>query len=286
MRSPLTTTAGVSSPLTTAKEPARTGPPAIELTRLAKRFETAEGTAVAIQSVTFAVAPGDFLCLVGPSGCGKSTLLNIIAGLLPASEGDLRIYGEPGGSIRPDRIGYVFQHDALLPWKTALQNVMLPLLLRGVPAAKSREAARHWVHKVGLGGFEHHYPSQLSGGMRKRIALAMTMVYRPSIILMDEPFAALDVQTRNLMENELLALWAETGSTIVFVTHDLEEAIALADRIIVLTAAPARVRSEYVVPLERPRDVAEVRTSSAFLDVYRQIWRDLREEVAASYGRR
>ncbi|MDQ7849726.1 MAG: ABC transporter ATP-binding protein [Armatimonadota bacterium] len=276
MRAPLATMA--------ARRP--TDVPAIELTGLSKRFQTAEGTVQAIERVTFAVASGDFVCLVGPSGCGKSTLLNIIAGLLPASAGEVRICGEPGGSVRPDRIGYVFQRDALLPWKTALQNVMLPLLLRGVPPAESRETARHWVHKVGLAGFEHHYPSQLSGGMRKRIALAMTMVYRPSIILMDEPFAALDVQTRNLMENELLALWAETGSAILFVTHDLEEAIALADRIVVLTAAPARVRCEYPVPLERPRDVAEIRTTSAFLDIYRHIWRDLREEVAASHGRR
>jgi len=274
------------SPPATVEALQAVGPPAIEVTGLSKRFETAVGTVAAIESVTFAVRPGEFLCLVGPSGCGKSTVLNIIAGLLPASGGQLRICGNPGGGILPDRIGYVFQRDALLPWKTALQNVMLPLLLRGVPVTQSRQDALHWVRKVGLGGFENHYPSQLSGGMRKRISLAMTMVYRPSIILMDEPFAALDVQTRNLMENELLALWAEAGSTVLFVTHDLEEAIALADRIIVLTAAPARIRADYPVPLDRPRDVAEIRTSSGFVDIYRRIWRDLREEVAASHGRR
>jgi len=261
-------------------------PPAVQAVGLAKWFDGAEGTVAAIENLTFTVHPGEFLCLVGPSGCGKSTLLNIIAGLLPASGGQLQIYGESGGRVRPDCIGYVFQRDALLPWKTALQNVMLPLLLRGVPMAQSRAEALNWVQKVGLAGFEHHYPSQLSGGMRKRISLAMTMVYRPSIILMDEPFAALDVQTRHLMENELLALWAEAGSTILFVTHDLEEAVALADRIIVLTAAPARIRADYQVPLDRPRDVAEIRTSGAFVDIYRRIWRDLREEVAASRGRR
>ncbi len=276
----------MTSPLVTMGPRSTVDLPAIEVAGLSKRFEASEGTVSAIESITFVVRSGEFLCLVGPSGCGKSTLLNIIAGLLPASGGQLRICGEPGGGIRPGRIGYVFQRDALLPWKTALQNVMLPLLLRGVPAAQAQKEALDWVHKVGLGGFEHHYPSQLSGGMRKRISLAMTMVYRPSIILMDEPFAALDVQTRNLMENELLALWAEAGSTVLFVTHDLDEAIALADRIIVLTAAPARVRGDYPVPLDRPRDVTEIRMSGAFVDIYRRIWQDLREEVAASHDRR
>lgn len=261
-------------------------PAAIEAEGLCKTFEVGEDGLAAVRDVTFAVGAGEFVCVVGPSGCGKSTLLNLICGLIRASAGRLSIFGEPSAGVQPERIGYVFQRDALLPWKTALENVMLPLILRGMPAAQAREPATDWVRRVGLAGFEHHYPSQLSGGMRKRVALAMTMVYRPAIILMDEPFAALDVQTRNLMENELLALWAQTRSTILFVTHDLEEAIALSDRIIVMTAAPGRVKATYGVPLARPRDVTEVRMSEEFARIHRHIWRDLRDEVLAGYGRR
>jgi NitT/TauT family transport system ATP-binding protein len=259
---------------------------AIEAEGLCKTFEVGEDGVAAVRDITFTVGAGEFVCVVGPSGCGKSTLLNLICGLIRASAGRLSIFGEPSAGVQPERIGYVFQRDALLPWKTALENVMLPLILRGMPAAQAREPAMDWVRRVGLAGFEHHYPSQLSGGMRKRVALAMTMVYRPAIILMDEPFAALDVQTRNLMENELLALWAQTRSTILFVTHDLEEAIALADRIIVMTAAPGRVKAIYGVPLARPRDVTEVRMSEEFARIHRHIWRDLRDEVLAGYGRR
>jgi len=259
---------------------------AVEADGLGIVFDTGGTPTPAVSGVSFTVGMGEFVCVVGPSGCGKSTLLNLISGLLRPTSGQLRIHGEPSAGIQPQRIGYVFQRDALLPWKTALENVMLPLLLRGVPAVQARPTAMVWVEKVGLAGFEHHYPSQLSGGMRKRVALAMTMVYRPPIILMDEPFAALDVQTRNLMENELLALWAETGSSILFVTHDLEEAIALGDRIVVMTAAPGRVKAIYPVALPRPRDVAEIRTSDAFVTIYRRIWSDLREEVAAAHARR
>lgn len=258
---------------------------AIELEATGKVFETPAGTVPALRDISFTAAVGEFVCVVGPSGCGKSTLLNLICGLARPSGGRIRVYGETAEGVQPERIGYVFQRDALLPWKTALENVMLPLVLRGIPAARARERATAWVHKVGLRGFEHHYPAQLSGGMRKRVALAMTMVYRPPIILMDEPFGALDVQTRNLMENELLALWAEAGSTILFVTHDLEEAIALGDRIVVMTTAPGRVKAIYPVPLPRPRDVTEIRMSTDFVEIYRRIWGDLREEVQNAYAR-
>ncbi|MDR7555870.1 MAG: ABC transporter ATP-binding protein [Armatimonadota bacterium] len=261
------------------------GPAAVDVERLGRTFEGTGGTVVAVADVSFRVAPGEFVALVGPSGCGKSTLLHMIAGLLRPSSGEIRIFGTPSTGLQPGRIGYVFQGDALLPWKTALDNVALPLVLRGVPPARARQDARDWMHRVGLAGFEHHYPSQLSGGMRKRVALAMTMVYRPAIILMDEPFGALDVQTRNLMENELLALWAQTRSTILFVTHDLEEAIALSDRVIVLTRRPGRVKATYPVELARPRDVTEVRGSEAFVAIYRRIWADLRDEVTAAHAR-
>jgi len=275
----------MSASLAAAAVPARQVSAAVELIAAGKVFETPAGTVPALRDVSFTAAVGEFVCVVGPSGCGKSTLLNLICGLARPSAGRIRIYGEIADGVQPERIGYVFQRDALLPWKTALENVMLPLVLRGVPAARARERATVWVQKVGLGGFEQHYPSQLSGGMRKRVALAMTMVYRPPIILMDEPFGALDVQTRNLMENELLALWAETGSTILFVTHDLEEAIALGDRIVVMTAAPGRVKAIYPVPLPRPRDVTEIRLSMEFMEIYRRIWGDLREEVMSAHAR-
>ncbi|MDR7482376.1 MAG: ABC transporter ATP-binding protein [Armatimonadota bacterium] len=272
-----------AAPLSAAD--ARPSLPAIEADRLARTFAGSGTLVSALADVSFRVAPGEFVSVVGPSGCGKSTLLHLICGLLRPSAGEVRIFGAPSTGLQPGRIGYVFQRDTLLPWKTALDNVALPLVLRGTPAARARAAAREWMHRIGLAGFEHHYPSQLSGGMRKRVALAMTMVYRPAIILMDEPFAALDVQTRNLMENELLALWAEARSTILFVTHDLEEAIALADRVIVLTRRPGRVKAAYPVDLPRPRDVTEVRGSEAFVATYRRIWTDLRDEVLAAHGR-
>jgi NitT/TauT family transport system ATP-binding protein len=276
----------VSSPALPAAAPAGDdrGVPAVEVVRLTRTFAGTGTTVPALADVSFTVAPGEFVSVVGPSGCGKSTLLHLICGLLRPSQGEVRIFGTPAGRVQPGRIGYVFQRDALLPWKTALDNVALPLLLRGTPPARARQTARAWMHRVGLAGFEHHYPSQLSGGMRKRVALAMTMVYHPALILMDEPFAALDVQTRNLMENELLALWAQTASTILFVTHDLEEAIALADRVVVLTRRPGRVKAMYIVDLPRPRDVTEVRGSEAFVATYRRIWADLRDEVLAAHG--
>lgn len=257
-------------------------PAAVEVEGLTRSFGRGPAQLRAVGPVTFTVPPGEFVGIVGPSGCGKSTLLHLISGLLRPSAGEVRIFGEPTQGVRPHQVGYVFQRDALLPWKTVLDNTMLPLVLRGVGSAQARLRALEWVHKVGLTGFEDHYPSQLSGGMRKRVALAMTMVYRPPLILMDEPFAALDVQTRNRMENELLSLWAETGGTVLFVTHDLEEAIALADRIIVMTAAPGRVKSVYPVPLPRPRDVAEIRTREEFTALYRRMWEDLRDEVDAT----
>jgi NitT/TauT family transport system ATP-binding protein len=255
---------------------------AVDAEGLTRCFGSGPDQLRAVGPVTFTVPAGEFVGIVGPSGCGKSTLLHLLSGLLRPSGGQVRIFGQPVQGVRPHQVGYVFQRDALLPWKTVLDNVMLPLLLRGHGASDARLRALEWVHKVGLAGVERRYPSQLSGGMRKRVALAMTMVYRPPLILMDEPFAALDVQTRNRMENELLSLWAETGGTVLFVTHDLEEAIALADRIIVMTAAPGRVKAVYPVPLPRPRDVAEIRTRGEFTALYRQMWEDLRDEVDAT----
>jgi len=254
--------------------------PAVELLGVTQRF----GDYVAIQGVDLAARAGEFVAIVGPTGCGKSTLLNIVAGLRPPAEGEVRIFGRPLLGLNREA-GYLFQADSLFPWKTALGNVMLGPVLRGVPPEEARERARAWLAKVGLAGFEDRYPHQLSGGMKKRVALAQVLILSPKILLMDEPFGALDVQTRQLMENELLRLWQEDKKTVLFVTHDLEEAIALADRVVVFSAGPAsRIVGDFEVDLPRPRDVAEIRLTEEFLRIHREIWSLLREEVMRAHG--
>ena len=224
------------------------------------------------------------MALVGPSGCGKSTTLALVSGLDRASSGSVTVRGKPVDGITPS-IGFLFQRDALLPWKTVFDNVLLPLQLRDVKGPEARRRVDEWVGRVGLRGFEKSFPYQLSGGMRKRVSLAQTLVYDPEILLMDEPFSALDVQTRNLMEGELLNLWQGSGKTVIFVTHDLEEAIALADEVIVMTAGPARVKARYEVTLPRPRDIEQVRFDPRFTELYSRMWNDLRDEVLESYAR-
>ena len=259
--------------------------PVIQLRNVSKRFVTpAGGIYTALRNLDLEVAAGEFCALVGPTGCGKSTTLSLISGLEPASEGEVLVMGRPVDGI-PEGIGYVFQTDAVFPWKSVLENVAAGPRYRGATAAVAREEARDWIARVGLAGFEDRYPHQLSGGMRKRVALAQSLINKPRILLMDEPFSALDVQTRSLMEDELLDLWASLGSSVVFVTHDLEEAIALSDRVFVLTAGPATVKGNYKVDLPRPRKVAEVRFDKHFVEIYEEIWNDLREEVLVSYER-
>jgi NitT/TauT family transport system ATP-binding protein len=258
---------------------------AIELCGVYKRFLTPSGEAyTALRDLNFSVEPGEFCAIVGPTGCGKSTTLALISGLEPPSAGDVRIGGAPVTGIGRE-IGYVFQTDAVFPWKSVLDNVSAGPRFRGTSKRDAYVQARDWIARVGLTGFENHYPHQLSGGMRKRVSLAQTLINNPKIILMDEPFSALDVQTRTLMENELLALWAASGASVVFVTHDLEEAIAMADRVVVLTAGPATVKGTYKVDLARPRNVAEIRFDPRFNEIYQMIWNDLREEVLVSYER-
>jgi NitT/TauT family transport system ATP-binding protein len=238
----------------------------------------------ALRDLDMTVAAGEFCAVVGPTGCGKSTTLSLISGLEPPSVGTVRVFGEPVKSVGT-RVGYVFQRDAVFPWKNVLDNVAMGPRFRGVSANEANERARNWITRVGLAGFERYYPHQLSGGMRKRVALAQTLITEPRVLLMDEPFSALDVQTRVLMENELLALWGTTGASVVFVTHDLEEAIALADRVVVITAGPGTVKSTYAVDLPRPRDIAEIRFHPRFVQLYQEIWNDLRDEVLVSYER-
>ncbi len=258
--------------------------PALSLIDVACTFvskDDANQRYTAVRDVTLTVGAGEFVSVVGPTGCGKSTLLNVAAGLLGPSTGEVRVFGKALDGINA-RAGYMFQSDSLMPWRTALQNVMAGLEFRA--ATDARAQAEDWLRRVGLGGFGDRYPHQLSGGMRKRVSLAQTLVLDPDIILMDEPFSALDVQTRQLMENEVLALWAAKKKAVLFITHDLDEAIAMSDRVVCLSAGPAsHPIGEFDIDLDRPRDVAEVRTTRRFVELHQAIWAVLREEVLKGY---
>jgi NitT/TauT family transport system ATP-binding protein len=232
----------------------------------------------ALEDFDLSIAPGEFFAIVGPTGCGKSTTLGLIAGLAKPQAGEVTLFDAPVDGV-DRRVGFVFQQDAVFPWRNVLGNVMAGPLFRGVPKARAEEMARDWITRVGLKGFEDHHPHQLSGGMRKRVALAQTFINNPQVLLMDEPFSSLDVQTRELMQEELLQLWAQAKSAVLFVTHDLDEAILLADRVAVLTTRPARVKSVHTIDLPRPRDVAKLRYDERFIAIARNISDDLREEV-------
>jgi NitT/TauT family transport system ATP-binding protein len=243
------------------------------------------GSFIAVENVSLDVRDDEFLAIVGPTGCGKSTILNAVAGLLSPASGKIAIDERLVSGVQTN-VGYLFQQDALLPWKTAIQNVELGLLFRKVSAAQRRAEAMQWLAKVGLRGFEDRYPHQLSGGQRKRVQMAQALIIKPQVILMDEPFSALDIHTRHLMQNELLRLWQEDRRAVVMITHDLEEAIALGDRVAVLAAGPkSRLVASFEVPLERPRDVAEIKLNPHFIELYRDIWACLRGEVEKSYVR-
>ena len=262
-------------------------PPALELSDITCTFVSTSQPGeryTAVGATSLRIEVGEFVSLVGPTGCGKSTLLNIAAGLLAPSSGDVRVFGEVLEGINR-RAGYMFQTDALMPWRSAIANVMVGLQYRGMTDAQARPQAQAWLERVGLGGFEDRYPYQLSGGMRKRTALAQVLALDPDIILMDEPFSALDIQTRQLMENEVLELWAHKKKAVLFITHDLDEAIAMSDRVLVLSAGPAtRPMGEFVIDLPRPRDVAEVRSQPRFALLHTQIWTVLRDEVLKGYA--
>jgi NitT/TauT family transport system ATP-binding protein len=261
--------------------------PAVSLRNATKRFATPSGAFyTAVRNVSLDVPEGIFLTVVGPSGCGKSTVLNMVAGLGPPSDGEVAIYGRLLDGINR-RAGYMFQQDALLPWKTVLDNVTLGLTFRAPGTRTGNERlGREWLRRVGLEEFADRFPYQLSGGMRKRVAMAQNWVVNPDILLMDEPFSALDIHTRHKMESELLDLWSASRKTVLFVTHDLEEAVALSDRVVVLSAGPAStIVATYDVALPRPRDLVDIRTDPQFIDSYRRIWATLREEVLKSYER-
>lgn len=243
-----------------------------------------QGSYTAVKDSSLAVAPGEFVSVVGPTGCGKSTLLNVAAGLLQPSSGNVHVFGTPLKGIN-HRAGYMFQGEALMPWRNALSNVTAGLEFAGVSEAEARERGMDWLRRVGLGGFEDRYPHQMSGGMRKRAMLAQTLIRDPDIILMDEPFSALDIQTRQLMENEVLEIWMSRRKAVLFITHDLDEAIAMSDRVVVLSAGPAtHPIGEFVIDIPRPRDVAEVRNQPRFVELHKAIWDVLREEVLKGYA--
>ena len=239
----------------------------------------------AVRDVELAVGDGEFVSIVGPTGCGKSTLLNVAAGLLLPSTGTVDVFGETLGDRVNPRAGYIFQAESLMPWRTALGNVMAGLQFRGTAEPQARAQAEEWLQRVGLAGFGDRFPHQLSGGMRKRTSLAQTLALDPDIILMDEPFSALDIQTRQLMENEVLELWSSKKKAVLFITHDLDEALALSDRVLVMSAGPAaRLIGEFAVDLSRPRDVAEIRTEPRFIALHKAIWAVLRGEVLKGYS--
>jgi NitT/TauT family transport system ATP-binding protein len=259
--------------------------PALALEEITVTFISQDGGRyTAVKDATLRVEPGEFVSVVGPTGCGKSTLLNVAVGLLQPSAGRIRVFGEPLAGLNR-KAGYLFQTEALMPWRTALENVTAGLEFRKTDAVEALRLAEGWLQRVGLAGFGGRYPHQLSGGMRKRIALAQTLILDPEIILMDEPFSALDIQTRQLMENELLELWSANRKSVVFITHDLEEAISLSDRVVVLSAGPeAHPIGEFAIDLPRPRDVAEIRLTARFVELHTLIWRAMKHEVLKSYA--
>jgi NitT/TauT family transport system ATP-binding protein len=259
--------------------------PAIRLDGVAIDFTLADGTVFpAVAGADLVVAEEEFVAIVGPTGCGKSTLLNVVAGLVEPSRGAVAVFGAPLAGLNR-AAGYLFQQDALMPWKTVIDNVAIGLEVAGTPAREARAAAQDWLARVGLGAFGQRYPHMLSGGQRKRVALAQVLIRDPTIVLMDEPFGPLDAQTRLIMGDLLLRLWTADRKAVLFVTHDLEEAIALADRVVIMSAGPAaHIIADYPIALGRPREIAEIGLEPRFQDLHREIWHTLKTEVLKGYA--
>lgn len=242
-------------------------------------YRTSKGRFLALDHVDLDLADGEFVALVGPSGCGKSTLLKLVAGLLPTTAGSITLNGTPVQKGVPPGVGMIFQSDAVLPWKTVEDNIRLPLAIKGRTPEQQRARVRELVELVGLERFERYYPSQLSGGMRKRVGIARTIAYDPDVYLMDEPFGPLDAQTRIRLGGEFLSIWEELGKSVIFVTHDVEEAVAMADRVVVMSRGPGTIKAEFPIPLARPRHFHEVRFSPQFQELQRSIWDSLADEL-------
>jgi NitT/TauT family transport system ATP-binding protein len=258
---------------------------AVSLSNVDVAFRLAGGGVYrAVEQATLNVADGEFVAIVGPTGCGKSTLLNIAAGLIAPAAGNVAIYGASLSNLNR-QAGYLFQADALFPWKTAIDNVAIGLEIAGTASTDARSRAQDWLTRVGLGGFADRYPHMLSGGQRKRVGLAQVLIRDPKILLMDEPFGPLDAQTRQIMGNLLLDLWSADKKAVLFVTHDLEEAIALSDRVVIMSAGPAaRIIGNWKVSLPRPRDISEIKLDPAFHELHRDIWQKLKDEVIKGYS--
>lgn len=256
----------------------------IELKDVAISFNLANGGRFdAVAESNLKVAENEFVAIVGPTGCGKSTLLNAVAGLLTPASGTVEIAGQRLNGLNR-KAGYLFQQDALMPWKTVIENVSIGLEIAGVSKKEARAQAQDWLAKVGLANFGDRYPHMLSGGQRKRIGLAQVLIRNPKYLLMDEPFGPLDAQTRVIMGDLLLDLWSQDKKAVMFVTHDLEEAIALADRVVIMSAGPrAHIMAEYQIPLSRPREISEIRLDDQFHEIHREIWSALKEEVLKGY---
>jgi NitT/TauT family transport system ATP-binding protein len=266
-----------------SKAPNASGP-AVTLADVTVTFQLAHGSYPAVERASLAVADGEFVAIVGPTGCGKSTLLNIAAGLIAPSSGRVEIFGVPLAGLNR-QAGYLFQAEALFPWKTALENVAIGLETAGTARGEARQRAQAWLRRVGLGEFGARYPHMLSGGQRKRVGLVQVLIRDPKILLMDEPFGPLDAQTRQIMGNLLLELWSADRKAVLFVTHDLEEAIALADRVVIMSAGPAaRIIGDWTVALPRPRDIAEIKVERAFQALHRETWAKLKAEVVKGYA--
>jgi NitT/TauT family transport system ATP-binding protein len=261
-----------------AEHPPSASNAVISVNRVGHIFRTKGRRVQALLETDLHVVEGEFLTIVGPSGCGKSTLMNLIVGLFPASSGEILYRGRRLTGVNRS-IGYVTQADNLYPWRTLRKNIEFPLELRGVPARERRERSDHLIQRVGLAGFEESYPHELSGGMRQRANIVRTLAYEPEVILMDEPFGPLDAQTRLILQNQLLDLWQEERKTIIFITHDLGEAVALADRVVVMSARPGRIKAIAPVPIPRPRNIFEIHSDEQFRETYRTLWASLEEEV-------
>jgi NitT/TauT family transport system ATP-binding protein len=257
---------------------AKAAPAILVVEDLVKRFTTADGVLSAVDHVSFSVAPGEFVAVIGPSGCGKSTLFNMIGGLIDADEGRVRVADERVNGPHP-AIGMMFQEESTFPWRTVIDNVAFPLEIAGVRKAERYARARHFVALVGLDGFERRYPAELSGGMRQRVSMARTLAASPKILLMDEPFAALDEQTRLLLGDKVLQIQQELRQTTLLITHNITEAVQLSDRVLVMTYRPGRLKRSITIDLPRPRS-SEVVSSDAFGRYVAQIWGDLREEAS------
>nr|WP_240901627.1 ABC transporter ATP-binding protein [Arthrobacter silviterrae] len=251
---------------------------------MTKRYLTPKGeTFTAIRDVSLTVEPGEFCAIVGPTGCGKSTTLAQVSGLEHPSAGSVTVGGNIVEGIT-NGVSYMFQADALFPWKTVLNNVLIGPVLLGTPRKEATKLAMDWLRRVGLAGFEDRYPHQLSGGMRKRVAMAAALINNPRILLMDEPFGALDVQTKAIMQNELLQLWEGLRPSVLFITHDLDEAVALADKVVIMTSSPGSIKNVFNIDLPRPRgDVQQIRHEKRFLELQGQIWSSLKDEVDRAY---